>query len=174
MKVIVQRVQSASVAVNDTVISSIGKGICVLVGIHAKDTPKERETIVRKLLNLRAFEDENGKRWTKSVKDLNLEVLCVSQFTLYHTMKGNKPDFRHAMTGDEAKDYYAQFLEELMKNHPGGADKIKNGQFGAMMQVHIQNDGPVTLELEALPTVKDSEKTVNSKTVSDNLTTTDG
>ena len=78
------------------------------------------------------------------------------------------------MTGDEAKDYYAQFLEELMKNHPGGADKIKNGQFGAMMQVHIQNDGPVTLELEALPTVKDGEKTVNSKTVSDNLTTTDG
>ena len=62
------------------------------------------------------------------------------------------------MTGEEAKDYYAQFLEELMKNHPGGADKIKNGQFGAMMQVHIQNDGPVTLELEALPTVKDSEK----------------
>ena len=78
------------------------------------------------------------------------------------------------MTGDEAKDYYAQFLEELMKNHPGGADKIKNGQFGAMMQVHIQNDGPVTLELEALSTVKDSEKTVNSKIVSDNLTTTDG
>ena len=78
------------------------------------------------------------------------------------------------MTGDEAKDYYAQFLEELMKNHPGGADKIKNGQFGAMMQVHIQNDGPVTLELEALPAVKDSEKTVNSKTVSDNLTATDG
>ena len=78
------------------------------------------------------------------------------------------------MTGDEAKDYYAQFLEELMKNHPGGADKIKNGQFGAMMQVHIQNDGPVTLELEALPDLKDSEKTVNSKTVSDNLTATDG
>ena len=78
------------------------------------------------------------------------------------------------MTGDEAKDYYAQFLEELMKNHPGGADKIKNGQFGAMMQVHIQNDGPVTLELEALPALKDSEKTVNSKTVSDNLTATDG
>ena len=95
MKVIVQRVQSASVAVNDSVISSIGKGICVLVGIHAKDTPKERETIVRKLLNLRVFEDENDKRWAKSVKDLNLEVLCVSQFTLYHTMKGNKPDFRH-------------------------------------------------------------------------------
>ena len=95
MKVIVQRVQSASVAVNDSVISSIGKGICVLVGIHDKDTPKERETIVRKLLNLRVFEDENDKRWAKSVKDLNLEVLCVSQFTLYHTMKGNKPDFRH-------------------------------------------------------------------------------
>ena len=93
MKVVVQRVKSASVSINDNTISSIGKGICVLVGIQVKDTPKERETIVRKLLNLRVFEDESNKRWAKSVKDLNLEILCVSQFTLYHIMKGNKPDF---------------------------------------------------------------------------------
>ena len=93
MKVVVQRVKSASVSIDEDVISSIGKGICVLVGIHVKDTPKERETIVRKLLNLRVFEDEKNKRWCKSVKDLNLEILCVSQFTLYHIMKGNKPDF---------------------------------------------------------------------------------
>ena len=97
MKVIVQRVKSASVSVDGNNISSIGKGICVLVGIHVKDTPKERETIVRKLLNLRIFEDDQNKRWSKSVKDLNLEILCVSQFTLYHIMKGNKPDFHQGL-----------------------------------------------------------------------------
>merc|ERR1712001_806254 len=80
MKVVIQRVKSASVSIDEDVISSIGKGICVLVGIHVKDTPKERETIVRKLLNLRIFEDDQNKRWSKSVKDLNLEILCVSQF----------------------------------------------------------------------------------------------
>ena len=93
MKAVIQRVQSASVSVDGNVIASIGRGICVLIGIHVKDTPKERETIVRKILNLRIFDDEKNKRWSKSVKDLNLEILCVSQFTLYHIMKGNKPDF---------------------------------------------------------------------------------
>ena len=95
MKAIVQRVQAASVTVDGNTISSIGKGICVLIGIHKKDTPKERETIVRKILNLRIFDDpeKENKRWSKSTKDINLEILCVSQFTLYHIMKGNKPDF---------------------------------------------------------------------------------
>ena len=93
MKAIIQRVQSASVSVDDNIIAKIGRGICVLIGIHVKDTPKVRETIVRKILNLRIFDDEKNKRWSKSVKDLNLEILCVSQFTLYHIMKGNKPDF---------------------------------------------------------------------------------
>ena len=79
-----------------------------------------------------------------------------------------------AMTGEDAKEYYAQFLKDMMKNHPGGAEKIKNGQFGAMMQVNIQNDGPVTLELEALPSLKDNEKATNSKSVSDDISATDG
>ena len=78
------------------------------------------------------------------------------------------------MTGEEAKDYYAQFLNELMKSHPGGSEKIKNGQFGAVMQVNIQNDGPVTLELEALPPVKENEKSANAKSVVDNVSATDG
>merc|ERR1711973_298153 len=81
MKLIVQRVKSASVSVDGETISSIGKGLCVLVGIHRDDTPAQRETLVRKLLNLRVFEDESGggevKRWDKSVKDLGLDVLCV-------------------------------------------------------------------------------------------------
>merc|ERR1711973_1020595 len=153
MKLIVQRVKSASVSVDGETISSIGKGLCVLVGIHRDDTPAQRETLVRKLLNLRVFEDESGggeiKRWDKSVKDLGLDVLCVSQFTLYGEMKGNKPDFRKAMSGDVAKDFYDKFLAELKQDHH--EDKIKNGQFGAFMQVHIQNDGPVTIELEANP-----------------------
>ena len=149
MKLVVQRVTSASVSVDGQVISSIGKGLCVLVGIHRDDTPAQRETLVRKVLNLRVFEDDSGKRWSKSVKDLGLEVLCVSQFTLYGTMKGNKPDYRFAMSGDPAKDYYYQFLSQLRQDHH--EEMIKDGRFGAMMEVNINNDGPVTLELESSP-----------------------
>lgn len=148
MKVVVQRVTLASVSVDGQVISRINKGLCVLVGIHRHDTPVQRENIVRKVLNLRVFDDEaTGKRWNKSVKDLNLEVLCVSQFTLYCTMKGNKPDYHLAMAGDPAKEFYSQFLADLRKGHH--EDKIKDGSFGAYMQVDIRNDGPVTIELES-------------------------
>ena len=88
MKAVVQRVTSASVKVDGEVISSIGKGLCILVGIHRTDTRKELEYITKKILSTRIFDDPNtGKRWDKSVKDLDLEVLCVSQFTLYHIMK---------------------------------------------------------------------------------------
>merc|ERR1712198_569477 len=104
---------TAAVSVNDEVVSSIGRGLCVLVGIHRDDTPEQRKTLVRKVLNLRVFDDDSGKRWNKSVKDLGLEVLCVSQFTLYCTMKGNKPDYHLAMGGDAAKDFYLQFLSEM-------------------------------------------------------------
>jgi len=149
MKAIVQRVRSAGVTVDDRLVSSIGHGLCVLVGIHRDDTPLQRQTIVKKILNLRVFDDEAGKRWKKSVKDLGLEVLCVSQFTLYCTMKGNKPDYHLTMAGDAAKEFYNQFLTEMRQGlHE---DKVKDGEFGAHMQVDIKNDGPVTIELEAPP-----------------------
>ena len=91
MKAIIQRVTSASVTVDGEIISSIGKGLCVLVGIHRADTRKELEYIAKKILSTRIFDDPNtGKRWDKSVKDANLEVLCVSQFTLYHILKVSK------------------------------------------------------------------------------------
>lgn len=94
MKAIVQRVTSASVSVNGEVISSIGKGLCVLVGLHRTDTQKELDYIAKKILSVRLFDDPaSGKRWDKSVKDLNLEVLCVSQFTLYHILKVGFIDF---------------------------------------------------------------------------------
>ncbi|XP_023334810.1 D-aminoacyl-tRNA deacylase [Eurytemora carolleeae] len=149
MKAVVQRVMSASVSVDGEMVSSIGKGIVALIGIHRDDTVKEVEYIVRKLINIRLWEDESGRRWAKSPKDLDLEILCVSQFTLYHSMKGNKPDFRSAMSGDKSLELYNQFLSQMKKGH--SEDKIKNGVFGAMMQVELINDGPVTLELESLP-----------------------
>merc|ERR1719495_1482506 len=104
---------------------------------------------------MRLFAEETadgyqGAAGKLSVKDLNLPVLCVSQFTLYGQMKGNKPDFRHAMTGEAAKEFYAQFLAEMRQSHVQ-EDLIKDGQFGAYMQVQINNDGPVTINLESEP-----------------------
>lgn len=101
---------------------------------------------VRKILNLRLFESE-GKRWSKSVQDDKLEILCVSQFTLYHRLKGTKPDFHLAMQGVAAEELYNKFLDTLRSQYE--AEKVKDGVFGAYMQVHIVNDGPVTLELES-------------------------
>ena len=169
MKAVIQRVVSGSVRVEgDTVVSSIGRGIVALVGIHRDDTRADLDYIVRKLVNLRLWEDEGGRRWAKSAKDLDLEILCVSQFTLYHVMKvfikdlekstitqqiwlfqGNKPDFHLAMSGDKSKLFYEEFLAEMKKAH-GSEEKIKNGVFGAMMEVNIVNDGPVTLELDSI------------------------
>ncbi|KQS39267.1 D-aminoacyl-tRNA deacylase isoform X2 [Drosophila erecta] len=112
---------------------------------------------VRKILALRLFEEE-GKRWQKSVKDLNLELLCVSQFTLYHRLKGNKPDFSAAMKGDEAQKLYNHFLDQLGQSY--NSSKIKDGKFGAYMQVYIENDGPVTINLES-PEQKDTDREVD-------------
>ncbi|XP_017119302.1 D-aminoacyl-tRNA deacylase isoform X2 [Drosophila elegans] len=112
---------------------------------------------VRKILALRLFEEE-GKRWQKSVKDLNLELLCVSQFTLYHRLKGNKPDFSAAMKGEEAQQLYNHFLDRLGQSYD--SSKIKDGKFGAYMQVHIENDGPVTINLET-PDQKQSDEGVD-------------
>ena len=149
MKAVVQRVLSGSVSVDGEVVSSIGKGIVALIGIHKDDTKTDLEYLVRKLVSVRLWEDEGGRRWAKSAKDLDLEILCVSQFTLYHVMKGNKPDFHLAMAGDQSKLFYEEFLTQMKKNH-SSEDKIKNGVFGAMMEVNIVNDGPVTLELDSI------------------------
>ena len=87
MKAVIQRVVSGSVSVDGNMVSNIGKGIVALVGIHRDDTKADLDYIVRKLVTLRLWEDESGRRWAKSAKDLDLEILCVSQFTLYHVMK---------------------------------------------------------------------------------------
>lgn len=87
------------------------------------------------------------KRWQRNVQECGLELLCVSQFTLYSRLKGNKPDFHLAMQGDAAQELYLQLLIKLGSIYQ--ADRVKDGKFGAMMQVLIQNDGPVTIEIES-------------------------
>ncbi|CAI5678976.1 unnamed protein product [Oreochromis niloticus] len=145
MKAIIQRVTKASVTVGEEQISSIGRGLCVLLGISVEDTQRDAEYMVRKILNLRLFEDEHGRAWSKSVMERDFEVLCVSQFTLQCILKGNKPDFHSAMPAELAQPFYDSILENMRSTYK--AELIKDGKFGARMQVHIQNDGPVTIEL---------------------------
>ncbi|XP_041063193.1 D-aminoacyl-tRNA deacylase 1 isoform X2 [Carcharodon carcharias] len=147
MKAIIQRVAKASVTVGEEQISSIGRGICVLLGISVEDTQKDMEYMVRKILNLRLFEDENGKHWCKSVMDKQYEILLVSQFTLQCVLKGNKPDFHLAMGAEQSETFYNGLLQHIRKAYK--PELVKDGKFGAYMQVHIQNDGPVTIELES-------------------------
>ncbi|KAL1933809.1 hypothetical protein VTP01DRAFT_7899 [Rhizomucor pusillus] len=154
MRAVLQRVTRASVTVDDKVVSSIGKGVCVLVGIGTDDTEKDMDYIINKILNIRVF-DQDGAMWKKGVKDLGLEVLCVSQFTLQgKTQKGNKPDFHMAMKTEDAKAMYTKFLEKMGKAYDPA--KIKDGVFGAMMLVDIANDGPVTLQLDSRKFTYDS------------------
>ena len=157
MKAVLQRVVSGTVTVGGEVVSSIGRGIVALIGIHRDDTRADMDYIVRKLVSLRMWEDEAGRRWAKSAKDLDYEILCVSQFTLYHVMKGNKPDFHLAMAGEKSKLFYEEFLSEMKKAH--SEEKIKDGVFGAMMEVNIVNDGPVTLELDSANNAAADKKT---------------
>ncbi|PAV64965.1 hypothetical protein WR25_10274 isoform A [Diploscapter pachys] len=146
MRAVIQRVSNASVSVNSEIVGQIGRGLCVLVGIHKDDKPEDVEYIIRKILNLRLFHHEN-KPWDKSVKDLDLEILCISQFTLYGLIKGNKLDFHNSMSSQAAAEFYATFLQTLKSAYK--PEKVQDGRFGAMMQVDISNDGPVTYNLDS-------------------------
>lgn len=169
MRCVVQRVKSASVTVGDELVSSIGRGICVLVGIHRDDTSADSEWMAKKLLNLRIFGDKDDKRWESSVKDNNLEILCVSQFTLYAVLKGNKPDFHESMRAELSREFFDSFVEKLRLSY--APEKIKVGRFGAKMAVNITNDGPVTITLDSpktgLPGKKD--KMANSKKLTEQI-----
>eukprot|EP00250_Pteridium_aquilinum_P006282 c16231_g1_i1 orf=319-786(-) len=149
MRAVVQRVLSAKVVVDGETISQIGPGVLVLVGILEGDTDLDAYYICRKALNMRIFTNEqSGKAWDQSVMQRNYEVLLVSQFTLYGIMKGNKPDFHVAMAPQLAKPFYESLVERFRKAYIG--DRVKDGLFGAMMQVHLVNDGPVTIQLDSV------------------------
>ncbi|KAL3985130.1 D-aminoacyl-tRNA deacylase [Acanthocheilonema viteae] len=148
MRAVIQRVTKAAVFVDGQLESSIGQGICVLLAINVEDTSDDVQYMVRKLLNIRMFPNaETDKRWDKSVKDLGFEILCVSQFTLYSLLKGNKLDFHRSMAHTESQQFYQNFITELKKAYI--PERIKDGRFGAMMNVQIENDGPVTLILDS-------------------------
>jgi len=147
MRAVIQRVASASVTVNNEVISQISRGLMVLVGIGADDNASDIELLSKKILSLRVFSDNSDAMWKASVTDVDGEILCVSQFTLMANTPKNKPDFHKAMATEPSRELYATFLEKL--RHTYNPDKIKDGVFGAMMDVSLTNEGPVTFTLDS-------------------------
>lgn len=145
MRGVVQRVKRASVSVDDEVISKIDKGIMLLLGIEVNDDEKDLEYIVKKVSKLRIFDDEEGVM-NKSLLDYDLEILVVSQFTLYgDARKGNRPSYIRSAKFDEGIILYEKFIEE-MKNL---GIKVSVGEYGADMDVELINDGPVTILLDS-------------------------
>ena len=146
MKFVIQRVTRGCVKVEGQVVGQIGKGLMILVGLNHHDTDEYIDHVVDKFLNLRLFDDEKGARWKESVKSLGLEILLVSQFTLYHMFKGNKPDFHGAMEGDKAKVLFDKIVSKAREKYD--EKKIQTGKFGEYMFIDMECDGPVTLEWE--------------------------
>lgn len=145
MVALIQRVKKASVTVDDEVVGAIEKGLLILLGVHVADTETEMKWLAKKCANLRIFQDEED-RMNRSVLDVDAQVLVVSQFTLYgNANKGNRPSFIDSAHPDVANTLYEQFVEE-MGTHLGKS--VETGVFGAMMDVSLINDGPVTLWVE--------------------------
>ncbi len=144
MKIVIQRVSHANVEVDNAIVGAIDAGVLVLVGVTHKDTPAEAAWLANKLINLRIFEDEQGKM-NKSLLDIKGKALIISQFTLYSKCTdGRRPSFTEAAPPEIAIPLYEKFIEEVRK----GGIHVETGVFGAFMKVSLLNDGPVTLILE--------------------------
>ncbi len=144
MKIVIQRVKNAKVEVDEKIVGEINKGFLVLVGVTHGDTTVEADYLVKKLCNLRVFTDENGKM-NLPLKDINGELLIVSQFTLYaDCSQGNRPSFTNSANPDSANELYEYFCNECVKKDIN----VQKGVFGAEMQVSLLNDGPVTIIIE--------------------------
>ena len=145
MKLVVQRVKNANVVVENKTIGEIRQGFMLLLGVAPTDTKEIADFLVQKLIHLRVFEDKNQKM-NLSIQDIDGELLIVSQFTLYaNSNHGNRPSFTEAAKPDLANELYEYFVEQCKKEN---IKKVATGEFGADMQVSLQNDGPVTIILE--------------------------
>ncbi|WP_159479440.1 D-aminoacyl-tRNA deacylase [Chryseobacterium sp. 18068] len=146
MKVVIQRVSEASVKVEGNIVGEINTGFMLLIGIDENDEKTDADWLVQKILNLRIFGDENDKL-NLSIKDINGEILCISQFTLIADYKkGNRPSFIKAAKPEKAIPLFEYFKEELSKSNL----RIESGIFGADMKVSLTNDGPVTIVMDSL------------------------
>ncbi len=144
MRAVVQRVKSASVTVDERCVGAVGQGLLVFLGIGEGDDEEACRYLAQKIANLRIFADETGKM-TRSVQESGGDLLVVSQFTLYgDCRKGRRPNFTRAARPDEAERLYRAFIDVLRSDGLG----VEEGEFGAMMDVSIVNDGPVTLLLD--------------------------
>ena len=145
MRVVIQKVTEASVSINNQIVASINKGLLVLVGIEDGDTNEDIAWLSAKIVNLRVFDDDNGVM-NLSVKEVEGEVLIVSQFTLHaSTKKGNRPSYIKAARPEVAIPIYKAFIKQVESLL---GKRVPTGQFGAMMQVSLCNDGPVTILID--------------------------
>ncbi len=148
MRALVQRVKEGGVVIpTENYKRNIGKGIVLLLGVKTGDTITDVNFVADKCCNLRIFNDENDKM-NLSIKDVNGEMLIISQFTLYgDTQKGNRPSYSESAKPDLANELYEKFIDRVKNNI--GSERVKTGIFGAMMDVKIINDGPVTIFVES-------------------------
>lgn len=144
MRVVLQRVNHAQVTIEDEVVGKINKGYVLLVGIAPDDGDEQLDYLVRKIVNLRVFEDQDGKM-NQSLADVDGEILSISQFTLYaDTRHGNRPGFSDAAKPEIAEPLYNRFNEKLAE----AGVHVETGHFGADMKIDLENDGPVTIIYE--------------------------
>lgn len=145
MRVVIQRVSEASVKVDNEIVGKIEKGLMLLIGVDESDENSDADWLVKKILDVRVFSDEDAKM-NHSIKDINGEILCISQFTLISDYKkGNRPSYIKAARPDKAIPLFGYFKDEMRKS----GLKIESGIFGADMKVSLINDGPVTLVFDS-------------------------
>ena len=145
MKFVIQRVAQADVSIEEKVVGSIGQGFVVLIGVSNSDTKQIADKMIKKLVNLRIFEDENGKT-NLSLADVGGELMLISQFTLYaNCKKGNRPSFTDAGAPELANSLYKYIVEGCK----GSVPKVATGEFGAMMKISLVNEGPFTIVLDS-------------------------
>ncbi|KAH0792032.1 D-tyrosyl-tRNA(Tyr) deacylase [Histomonas meleagridis] len=148
MKLILQFAETGSVVVGEETVGQIGRGVVCLVGIHKDDTDEDLEWTVNKLLSFKCFDGDDGTPNQKTIRDINGEILLVSQFTLHARLgSGRRPDFSHSMGGEKARAEFQKFVDKVKEAY--APEKVQTGEFGAMMKVHIVNDGPITYTFDS-------------------------